>query len=304
MIKILGLNRGDGWCGQKRTVFIGTLGDTFRVRAHDLGNGHLEVTASRQVVWTEADWSDMVIDDYLEVVRRNAEENADDLRQRSLKSAARRAKNRVRRLCKAMGVDTMLTLTYRANQTDLGLCKKHVKEFNRRLLRLMPDFAFVAAFERQERGAWHVHLATRRVPVVMKDRNAINAVKVKSYDVIRAVWRSVVGDLGGNIDVARRRFHSRQTSAQIASYIAGYIVKEYAEGDKWSNRWTHYGDGAVPDPIDLGIVNSARAVVETAYMLVSDTARVCRMWMSNWQDAFFLAVEEPPDRQKSWSTLL
>lgn len=283
-------------------AYLGQPGQHLDVRAHQLGNGHIEVTGSRRLDWHELEWTRDQVADHVAMVERYREENADELHERYVKQAARRAKTRVRRLCKAMGVDTMLTLTYRANQTDLALCKRHLKEFNRRLLRVMPGFSFVAAFERQERGAWHVHLATTRVPQsilvsgheMAYDRNARARVKVKSYDAIRSVWRGVVGDLGGNIDVARRKFNTMRSPAQIASYIAGYIVKEFAAGERWSNRWTKYGDIDVPPPVVLGSVSTVLDCLEVSFSLLHESASVVKMHLNKWRDSFYLAAEGMP----------
>lgn len=265
----------------------------FKVKASDCGNGHLEVTASRMVGWREMNLNHIAMENLLETMQARMDDPEEQAKraENHAKRAATRAKKRVRQLCKAMGVDTMLTLTYKANQQDLDLCKKHLREFNRRLLRVMPDFAFVAAFERQERGAWHVHMATRRIPDSFADRNRQNAVRLKSYEVIRRVWRSVVGELGGNIDVSRRKYHSRKSAAQIASYIAGYIVKEYAEGEKWSNRWTKYGEGSVPEPVILGIVNGPIEAIEIAYSLLPPGHRVAIGRLDRWKDWFVLHTE-------------
>ena len=80
------------------------------------------------------------------MMERYREEFADDIRQKHAAQAARRAKKRVRRLCKAMGANTLLTLTYRANEKDMVRCKADLKEFNRRMLRLIPGFRFVDVF--------------------------------------------------------------------------------------------------------------------------------------------------------------
>ncbi len=275
-------------------AYSGTAGKFYKVKAYPLGNGHLEVTGFRVTEWKELDWSPSVLRDHMEMLERYREEHADEIAQRHLKQAATRAKSRVRRLCKAMGVDTLLTLTYRANQTDLALCKKHLKEFNRRMLRVLPGFACVAAFERQERGAWHVHMACKRIPRALKDRNAVNAQRVKSYDLIRAVWRSVTGELGGNIDVKRRKYHADKSPAQIASYIAGYIIKQFAEGEKWSNRWTKFGEVDVPEPVVMGHVASALEMLDVVFSLCSEARNIARMRLDKWQDRFFIAAEGVP----------
>lgn len=274
-------------------AYEGKRGSHFKVKAVDLGGGHLEVTASRVTEWHEMELTPIAMELLLENLGAQKQEPGYEEKKAAqhAEQSARRAKRRVRQLCKVMGVDTLLTLTYRANQEDLALCKRHLKEFNRRLLRVLPDFAFVAAFERQDRGAWHVHLATRRIPLNLADRNHQNAVKVRSYEVIRRVWRSVVGDLGGNIDVARRKFHARKSAAQIASYIAGYIVKEFAAGEKWSNRWTKYGEATVPDPVVLGLVSCPLDAIEVAYALLSPGHRIAVSRLDRWQDWFVLHAE-------------
>lgn len=285
-------------------AYEGKSGDQLKLKAHDLGNGHLELTASRVMVWRELDWSPMVIQDHLDMMERYREEHADEVRQRHAEQSARRAKKRIRQLCKVAGVDTLLTLTYRANQTDLDLCKRHLKEFNRRMLRVFPGFSFVGGFEPQKRGAWHVHLCIRAIPVALRrgdqvvtnDRNAQNLVKVKSYDVIRAIWRSVVGDLGGNIDVAKRKRNSKRSPAQIAAYVAKYITKAFADGEMWSNRWTKYGKFDVPEPQDLGMVSTPLHAVERLFALVPEVASVAMARLDRWKDWFVLHAEIDPKK--------
>lgn len=265
----------------------------FKLKASDCGNGHMEITASRMVGWREMDLNHVAMENLLETMQARMDDPAEQARkaENNAKRAATRAKKRVRQLCKVLAVDTMLTLTYKANQQDLAVTKKHLYEFNRRMRRVLPDFAFVAAFERQKRGAWHVHMATRNIPDSLADRNRQNAYRIKSYEVIRRIWRSVVGELGGNIDVARRKFHSRKSAAQIASYIAKYIVKDYAEGEKWSNRWTKYGEGSVPEPVELGIYCGPIAAIEAAYALLPEGHRVAIGRLDRWRDWFVLHTE-------------
>lgn len=265
----------------------------FKLKASDCGNGHMEITASRMVGWREMDLNHVAMENLLETMQARMDDPAEQARkaENNAKRAATRAKKRVRQLCKVLGVDTMLTLTYKANQQDLAVTKKHLYEFNRRMRRVLPDFAFVAAFERQKRGAWHVHMATRNIPDSLADRNRQNAYRIKSYEVIRRIWRSVVGELGGNIDVARRKFHSRKSAAQIASYIAKYIVKDYAEGEKWSNRWTKYGEGSVPEPVEIGIYCGPIAAIEAAYALLPEGHRVAIGRLDRWRDWFVLHTE-------------
>jgi hypothetical protein len=260
--------------------------DTINIQALDLGNGHLEVCGQRARSWEELDWSPLAVGHYLEALERHREETREEREALSLKMAAKRAATRVRRLCKVMGADTMLTGTYKANQLDLALCKRHVKEFIRRVTRTIPSFRAVVAFEQQDRGAWHFHLACEKVPAALRS----SGVKIKSYEFLRRIWRSVVGDLGGNIDVSQGE-NKKRSPARIASYLSKYLMKAFAEGDKWSNRWTRYGAIEVPQPLKLGQFASMRHAVEACYHLIDDQAQVVDRFLSRWQDVFFLVVE-------------
>lgn len=262
-----------------------------RVRVHDLGNGHAEYSAVRGTDWRETDMSPLAIEQYLEALERHRLETLEESAQKKLQIAANHAKRRVRRVCKVMGTDTLLTLTYRVNQIDLMLCKKHLKEFVRRLRRVLPDFRAVACFERQERGAWHVHLATIRFPGQLA---AVNGVKVKSFGVIRAIWRSVTKELGGNVDVSNRKGGAQRSPAKIAAYISKYISKAFMEGEAGSNRWTRFGDCDVPNPVDLGNFGSMLEALKACFELVLPGQRVVDQHLSPWDDWYFLVVEGKP----------
>lgn len=272
------------------TVLRSKSGKDYRLKAHDLGNGHMEISGTRTMLWDELDWDAQVIGNHLRMMAEYREEFADEIRQRHAAQAAKRAKKRVRRLCKAMGANTLLTLTYRANEQDMARCKADLKEFNRRMLRIIPKFRFVAAFERQDRGACHIHMATERIPAELP---AKNGVKVKSFNVIRAVWRSVTKDREGNIDVQAAKRNSQRSPARIASYIAGYIIKAFQDGELETNRWTKYGDFDVPPAVDMGTFPSAKAMMEGAFALLFDGHHVDVMRFDRWKDWFVLYAELP-----------
>lgn len=264
----------------------------FKVKAHELGSGHVEVSGVERISWRELDWDDekcrwhLQHVDYLDSLPENQEKK----RARALAVASNRAKTRVRKLCKAMGADTLLTLTYKANQEDLALCKAHLKEFVRRVRRLIPDFRAVAGFEKQKRGAWHVHLATVTLPSSL---TAKNGVKVKSWNVLRAVWRSVTKECGGNVDISAKKRNSQRTAARIASYISKYITKAFEEGEKWANRWTKFGNTDIPPPVDLGEFPALDEALKSAAMVYM-SGRVDTMHLSRWGDWFYFAFEGQP----------
>lgn len=265
--------------------------DSFRVRAHDLGHGHLEVIATRQRVMHELDWTRDQIADHLEMLAKHEEEHAEELAkeraERSAKNAAQRAKKRVRHLVKAMDADTLLTLTYRENQTDLALCKKHLKEFNRRMERVIPGFRFVGAFERQKRGAWHVHMAVNRIPAQLQHKGA----KVKSYNVIRAVWRAVAGEHGGNIDLSAKKRNSGRKTARIASYLSKYLLKAFEDGEDFKNRWTKYGDFDVPPPVEMGMVTNLHEAIEVVYGFLGELHEIATARLDRWHDWLVLHAQ-------------
>lgn len=273
--------------------FIGQATDRFRIKAVDLGHGHIEASAVRVIAWQEADWSPEYMADVLEAIQRaKAEEIPAEREALNRKRSARRAKTRVRRLCKAAGLDTLLTLTYRGNQPDLGLMKRHLKEFNRRMLRVLPGFCFVAGFELQQRGTWHAHLATKNIPAVLP-----GGAEFRSFNVIRAIWRSVTGELEGNIDVQRRKRNSQKSAAQVAAYIAKYIGKSFEESSEAGrNRWTRYGVTDAPEALDLGVVDSLHEAVTVTYGLLMEAQMVSTARLDRWKDWFFVAGELPGRR--------
>lgn len=298
MIRIIdGLGRSSndpGFDISTAVAFLGQGSDSYKVKAYDLGNGQMEATASRCIDWVECDWSQGTIRDHLEMIARHREENSDEILQRHAEISARRARKRVRHLCKAMGTDSMITLTYRALMADLALCKRHLNEFNRRLKRHLPGFQCVAGYEKQKRGAWHVHLATAGIPHFFMVRNKLGVpCKVKSYDLLRSIWLGVVGGLGGAANLVRDK-RQGSTCARIAAYLAKYITKEYSEGDKWSNRWSKFGACEVPLPVDLGVFGNLREAVEAVFSLLMPGHAVEQSYLPRFQDFFFLAAESHP----------
>lgn len=278
-------------------AFLGTAGTRFKVKAVDLGHGHVEASAVRETVWEEADWPAHYLSDVIDMLHKAAEDRDQaEVDEINRKRAARRAKTRVRRLCKVMGADTLLTLTYRGLQDDLDLCKRHLKEFNRRLLKVLPGFAMVACFEPQQRGAWHVHIATRNIPAALPGVKG----EWRSFNVIRAIWRSVAGEWGGNIDLQRRKFNSTKSAAQVAAYIAKYIGKSFEENGMAAgkNRWTKYGHAEVPETQDLGTVETLHEAIEVTYGLLGARQLVATARLDHWQDWFFVAGELRPERGK------
>lgn len=204
------------------------------IRVHDLGHGHLEAVVMPRYGWSEvgtvtpqalADaalaqgsiWVDGAWQPHTPTAAELLDRAA-----RNVERSARRAKTKVRRLCKAKGLTTMVTLTYRENMTDRDRMARDFDVFVKRLRRVVPDLQYVCVFERQKRGAWHAHIAVPRVLSHYLHRGVL----VRSYDLLRSMWRGVVGVDGGNIDVSRNK-RLRRSAARLASYLAKYITKGF-----------------------------------------------------------------------------
>lgn len=251
------------------------------VTVHDLGNGQREVLVTR---------GDRFHETSPFAGQRWAGKSEEERELDNIDRAARRAKSEVRRRCKAMGLDTMLTLTYRANQQDEALCKKHMEAFVKRLRKIIPDFRYVAAFERQERGAWHVHMAVHRVQSHFQQ----GGVRVKSFDLLRAVWRSVVGELGGNVDVSNKKKSARKTVAQLAAYLSKYMTKAYAEGQEHSKRWTA-SRMALPEPSRLLVRHKhLKQIIAELVERYAPPGTVIRCHLVDGGRGFFMTVEPAP----------
>lgn len=262
-------------------------------RTYDFGNGQLEFTASAVIDWQEADWSTSYLNDVIDAHQTaKAEEDQADADAKNRERAARRARTQVRRLCKTMLADTLLTLTYRANETDLDRVKADLKEYVRRVRRVIPEFMAVACFETQKRGAWHVHLATAKIPAVL--RPVSGSGDFRSFNVLRSIWHSVVGDRGGNVDLSRRKRHSRKSAAEVAAYISKYIGKAFEEGmDKGRNRWTKFGDVVCPDALEGPECPDMLSALRLAFEYLSEGHAVARMALDHFKEWFYLAAELP-----------
>ncbi len=154
--------------------------------------------------------------------------------------SARRAKTSVRRLAKMLQADCLLTLTYRENVTDFARVEADFKAFRARL-RSLGEFHYVATLERQQRGALHVHIACQHFPAWLNNEHGV---RVRSYNVIRAMWRRVVGQDNGNVDLTRPK--GKNWAHRIAGYISKYVSKNIEEAR--FNKKSYWASRGIPKP--------------------------------------------------------
>lgn len=235
------------------------------LRVHLMAHGHTEATLSPRYGWTEVDMTDLAYSDMRRTqagftwvdgqwvvaapdVPRSPPTPAqmlDRLAENKVR-AGRRAQTKVRRLCKDKGLSVMLTLTYRENMGDRGRMARDFDVFSKRMRRLIPGWEYVCVFEQQKRGAWHAHIA---VPKVLS-HYAHQGRLVRSYDLLRSMWRGVVGVDNGNVDVSRNRKVARSQS-RLASYISKYISKGFALSDRGGRDSYSYGGKGLAAPVLL-----------------------------------------------------
>lgn len=227
---------------------------SYDIRVHDLGHGHLEALATPHYAWSEVGpVSSGAIEDACMAVGhvwrdggwvpsvptdRELLDRAAANKQRS----SRRAKTKVRRLCKSKGLTVLLTLTYRENVLDRSRMARDFDVFMKRVRRVAPGLEYVCVFERQKRGAWHAHVAVPRI----LSHYVSGGVLVRSYDLLRSMWRGVVGVDGGNVDVSRNKRVAR-SSAKLAAYVSKYITKDIGDGCEGGNSYRASGR-ALPKP--------------------------------------------------------
>jgi hypothetical protein len=273
-----------------RDVFEGKpIEGEYTLTVHELGCGHREAIVSQAVGWEHVHTLTEHEANYLEA--KYGESDAEAKREANLYRAARRAKTKVRRLVKSMGLNSLLTLTYRENVTEIATAKKHLEEFVRRVRRVLPGFAYVVAFERQQRGAWHMHLAVHRLPQNLPDTKGV---KVKSWNVIRKIWLSVTQSLGGNIDEKKRKRWTRQSSAKLAGYLSKYMMKAFEEGVPSSHRYSA-SSHSLPEAVRQTFKGAALAdLIALAYAFAGDGQCSISTYLSRFGDVFYIASESAP----------
>ena len=270
----------------------------FDLRVHALGHGHTEATATPAFAWHEvAQLEPLAAADYAHQLAEpeplTERELLDKAAQNRLRST-RRARTKVRRLAKLKGLTELLTLTYRENMVDRDRMARDMDVFLKRVRRVLPHFEYVAVFERQKRGAWHAHLAVRKVQSHYMNRGTL----VKSYDLLRSMWRGVVGSNNGNVDISRNK-RVRRSSAKLAAYLSKYIGKTFDQAEKHVNSYSASGRD-IPSPVLERMLtsNQAEAIAGLFDMLSPDFYAAGEFHQAYIDGGGFYLCLSPPERGK------
>lgn len=234
----------------------------------------------------------------------------EDRKARSLKKSAQRAKQACRRAIITEGFDELMTLTYRENQLDRELCKKHFKEWVRRMKRALcgdvqttdedgvittkwqdGQFRYCASFERQERGSMHVHIATHKLP----QHARFKGTKVKAWQVGTKIWRAIVGENNGLCFVGgKTRFGGVAKVmglAKMASYVSKYIMKDYEDAPVGSNRYSRSVGAAIAKPEVLRLTQCTLLDLMILTFEQSPGDTIISHRVGHWKDSMWLCVD-------------
>lgn len=275
------------------------------LRVYDLGHGHVEALAVPRYGWTEvaalnphalADWQAYTPDFWGKPTTPPppTEQELLDRAAANRERSTRRARTKVRRLAKFKLLTDMLTLTYREEVTDRERMQRDFDVFIKRVRRALPGFEYICVFEKQKRGTWHAHIAVRRFASHYLHKGCL----VKSYDLLRSMWRGVVGADNGNIDVSRGKAVRRST-AKLAGYLSKYIGKTFDQAEKHVNSYSASGR-TIPDAVleRVASPNLADAIGSLVELITPEATKGtwshCMLESGGW----FLCLSPPPDRGK------
>lgn len=203
----------------------------FEVRVRDFGDGAVELVAFRGDLMPRPRRK-LVDEEIKERVRVRSE-----MDETTRDSADARARKLLRHRVMMMRADRLLTLTYRENKTDLKACWRDLQKFVRYMKSSFPDFFYVVVPERQDRGAWHFHLAVKGF---------------YNVNLVRYHWRKAIcgdgkGDVG-TINITSPRRGPQWQRGKLSSYLAKYIGKDFgADEQMYSRRFA--SSQSIPAPI-------------------------------------------------------
>lgn len=289
----------------ERVLLRGTvLEDSWEVVVRE-SNGHKELSFKNYVMWEDTgEICPPPFEVYLaqfegeDRAKREAEhaQELEEKREKQREKNAQRAKTKCRWIIKSQGLNELLTLTYRENQQDRALCKKHFETWVRRMkVALGGKFIYCASFERQERGAMHVHVACHKLP----SHGTRKGQKIKAWKLGTEIWRSIIGEDNGLCFVGGKTRHGGQrrnlSLAKLAAYVSKYIMKDYRDAPLESNRYSRSNGLEVPKAVKMSFHGlSFAAMMELAFECADGDVVVShRVTRDQWSGMRYWLVTEP-----------
>lgn len=199
-----------------------------KVRITDFGGSLYEASVMPYETWEEPDLTPFAI---FRGVRGEGDFEENNIR------VTRRARTKVRHLCKILKAAYMITLTTKKAIYDRTIFEKLFQEFSRRV-RLVQGFEYVAVLEKHnseftsesKQGSYHLHIAvaTRQ-----------------NYKLLWNIWLRVCGEGQGRVFVSSG--NKKASISKIASYISKYISKE--TGSSEFNKRRYWSSKGIAKPI-------------------------------------------------------
>lgn len=202
--------------------------------------------------------------------------------------AAKRARQRVRWLNKCIAADHLLTFSYRENVTDRARVASNWQETVRLYRVRYPDWRYVAVLEKQERGAYHMHVAVHgKQDTRWLLRCWLLAIGQSPDDV--SAWLLGGLKLGErslgavNVQPPKRRWGCTKKAWQVdklAGYLTKYIGKEFDEAEKSAKKYWHTKNIDQPEVIRywLRATSYLDAIIEAHDTIYYTGATSLSMW--------------------------
>jgi len=222
-----------------------------------------------------------------EAERESLEANA---KADNLRRAVTRARQQIRFHCRQLGVDHMVTLTYRHNVEDVEVLKKDWARFVRLVRTKKPNWEFVACRERQERGALHLHIAVR-------GRQDIGLLRKSWYQALGGSGDETGDETPGQVDVRgpSKRWGARTVDwkvAKLAGYMTKYMHKAFEELEaKGSKRYWHSKGIEAPEVEKVWLASSSfiDAIKDSHALFRAEGVKTAVLWASEGWDCIWLA---------------
>lgn len=210
--------------------------------------------------------------------------------------AVKRAVQNIRWLAMQIEADRLLTLSYRRNEENREVVKADFKRFVRMVRKEYPEWQYVAVLEKQDRGAYHLHVAVHGW---------------QRINFLRRCWYKALGGKGdevgemtpGQIDVTSPRKAKWGTqlrewrTSKLAQYLTKYLGKTFDETTSEKKRYWHSVDAKQPPKTRylLGAIEFVAAIKEAwsvLYYSYGFDIDFSRAWVAKSGDCLWMSLGE------------